>query len=137
MAVFHMLALRKDESVLPAIHAYLADKKWKRGLIFCGAGSLYDVVLSNPKSRTPGQPLAMVRLEGPCEITSFCGEIIPRDEIPAGLERHLHEDDPSPYLVHIHGSVSYGECEVSGGGFREGKVSRAVNLYIWEIDDPI
>lgn len=131
----HVIELTKDQSVLPAIHDYLADKNWKRGLIFCAVGSLYDVTMSNPRSRTPGLPLAMAHMDGPCEIISFSAEIIRKDEIPAGLDRHSHPDDGSNYLVHVHGSVSHGECEVTGGGFREGKVSRAVNLYALELDE--
>ena len=65
---------------------------------------------------------------------NFTGEIIRREDTPAGLERHLH-DDPSDYLVHIHASVSHGEGIVNGGGFRGATVYRGVNIYVLEYDE--
>lgn len=134
MAKLHKIELTKDQSMIPAIHEYLADKEWKSAVILCGVGSLYDVTLTNPRSRTPGQPLAELKLDGPCELTSFTGEIIRREEVPTGLERYLKEGEPSRYLVHIHGSVSHGRCVSNGGAIRGGTVSRAVNIYVLEDD---
>lgn len=122
MENFVMLQLAKDEDIIPAIHAKIADKNWNKALIVAGAGSAYQVTVSNPISESHPPQLLPITVVEPCEVISFVGEISRKDEVAAG--------DPSPFKVHIHASFSHGSGVVNGGGFRGGKVWRAINLYV-------
>ncbi len=134
MPKLHVIQLTKGQSILPAIHEYLMDKKWNDAVIVAGVGSVTDVCLSNPGSYEMPPELIKKKIFDPCEVVSCMGEITLKEHTAPDLPAIIKET-PSPYVVHIHMSVSHAEGIVNGGGFRSATVLRALTLYVLEQDD--
>lgn len=133
MPKLHTLVLTKDQDVLPAIHSYLMDKKWKGGVIVGGVGSIYNVTCGTPENYDAPPPVCSTTIERPCEIVSFMGEITKKEDAPPNLPK-LVSETPSDYIVHIHFAVAHDGGTVTGGGFQRATVLRAVNVYILEME---
>lgn len=133
MMNLYTIELQKNEDVHTAVHNYLMDKKWKSAVIVAGVGSIYDVILNNPIDHNSPPTLKTIKIEKPCEIVSFMGEIQRKEDMPAGMPCIIM-DTPSPYVVHIHASISHDDGIVEGGGFRSATVLRAINIYVLAIE---
>ena len=133
MPKLHIIQLKAGEDVQTALHAYLMQKDWKAGVIVAGVGSIYDVTLNNPMDHNTPPTLQTIRVEKPCEIVSFMGEITRKEDMPSGMPCMIM-DTPSQYVTHIHASVSHDDGSVQGGGFRNATVLRAINIYVLEIE---
>jgi len=131
----HILRIHQDEEVIPALHAFMREQNWYRGVILGAAGSVQDVLVNAPVNNEHPPKLAPVIIEEPCEVTSFFGEVIRREDTPDNLQRHMQEQT-SQYMLHIHCSVGHGKhCAVTGGGLRKLRVFSALNVYIAELAD--
>lgn len=131
----HILRIHQDEEVIPALHSFMSTQTWKRGVIVGAAGSVQQVTVNAPITNEHPPKLAPVTIDAPCEVASFFGEIIRREDTPGNLQRHMHEQ-LSQYMLHIHCSVGHGvACEVTGGGLRQLRVFSALNVYIVELAD--
>ena len=133
MSKTHIIKLTKGQDILPAIHEYLMDKKWNDSIIVSALGSINNVFLSNPGSLDMPPELIKKKIFDPCEVLSFVGEITPKEHAAPDLPPVILET-PSPYIVHVHCSVSHAEGIVNGGGFRGGNVLRALTIYVVELD---
>lgn len=133
MAKLHVIELKKDEDVMAGIHNYLMEKKWKAAVITAAIGSIYDVTVNNPISHDSPPKLQMTHVDKLCEVVSFMGEITRKEDAPQGLPCII-SDTPSDYIVHIHMTCSHTDGTVCGGGFRNAKVLRALNIYALEIE---
>jgi predicted DNA-binding protein with PD1-like motif len=133
MPKMHVLMLTKDQDVMESIHQYLMDKKWKGAVIVAAVGSLYDVFVANPGSREFPPTLCPCKVDKPCEVLSFMGEITRKDD-PNFIAPDHAKNSPSDYVVHIHMSFSHDEGIVNGGGFRSAKVFYILHIYMLEFD---
>ena len=133
MSKVNKIILTKDQDVMVALHQYMADKNWKAGVIVAGVGSIYNVKVANPGSYDMPPQMLEISVNNPCEIVSFMGEIIRKEDAPADLPCQF-KDTPSPYIIHIHMAFSHGNGIVNGGGFRSATVLRAINVYVIEIE---
>lgn len=134
MSKLHVIKLEKGQDVKEGLKQYMMDKDWKGAVIVAAAGSLRGVTLSNPISDTPPSVLLPITVDVPCEIMSFTGELIRKDDTPKSLS-HFVQDDPCNYIVHIHASISHGSGVVNGGGLRAATVHRALNIYVLELEE--
>lgn len=133
MGKLHLIELKENQDVREGIYNYLTDKDFKVAAIVGGVGSIYNVEITNPINFELPPTKVGLKVEKPCEIVSFMGEIILKDmaskDTPADFL-----DNPSEYVVHIHMSFSHDNGLVNGGGFKNATVLRAVNVYIIEMD---
>lgn len=133
MAKLHICSLTKDQDVMEGLHDYMKGRNWKEGgCILAGIGSIYDVTLGNPGSYDL-KVLHKKKIEAPCEVVSFIGEITCKDKASKDLPQAIFDAAKSDYIIHIHMSCSHGEnAIVSGGSLREAKVLRALSVFIFE-----
>lgn len=135
MAKMHVIELTKGQEILPAIHQHLMDKTWNDCVIVAAVGSITNVCLSNPGGYDMPPELIKKKIFDPCEVVSCMGEITKKEHTAPDLPPIIIADSPSPYVVHIHMSVSHAEGIVNGGGFRSATVLRALTLYVLEREE--
>jgi len=134
MAKLHICTLSKNQDVMSSLHDYMKDKTWSGGSIVAGVGSIYDVTLGNPGSYDQ-KILYKKKIQVPCEVISFIGEITPKDKASKDLPKAVLDAATSGYVIHIHLSCSHDEeALVNGGSLREAKVLRALNVFILEYE---
>ena len=132
MAKLHICVLHKDQDIMSSLHDYMMDKSWKGGSIVGGVGSVYDMTLGNPGSYDL-KVLHKKKIEAPCEVVSFVGEITRKEDCAKDMPQHVLDAATSPYVIHIHMSLSHeAGAEVNGGSLREGKVLRSLSVFILE-----
>jgi predicted DNA-binding protein with PD1-like motif len=132
MSRLHICHISKDQDVMKAMHDYLMDKDWKGASIVAAVGSIYDVTLGNPGSYDL-KVLHKKKIEAPCEVVSFIGEVTLKDNAPKNLPEAIWKASTSNYIVHVHMSCSHGEdCAVNGGSLREALVLRSLNVFMLE-----
>lgn len=123
------LSLTRGQDIMTALYGFLQDKRWSRALILSGIGSVSSITLGNPLDHGSPPKMAVTTFNEPAEVLGFAGEIFRKDLAPADMPAHAR-DTPCNYVVHIHATISYGGGTVTGGGFRNGTVMRALNIYI-------
>jgi len=134
MTKMHICTIAKDQDVMTALHEYMMDKKWKGAVIVAGVGSIYDVMLGNPGTYDL-KVLCKKKIEAPCEVVSFIGEITPKAEAAKSLPKEIIDTAASDYIIHIHMSCSHEtDAVVNGGSLREAKVLRALTVVMLECD---
>ena len=123
------LSLTKGQDIMPALYSFLKDKRWPGALILSGIGSVSSITLGNPLDHGSPPKMSVKSIDEPAEVLAFAGEILRKDLAPSDMPAHAR-DTPCNYVVHIHATISHGGGEVAGGGFRNGTVMRALNIYI-------
>lgn len=133
MAEIHVLHIGSGQDVSSAIYDYLKDKNWNSAIIMNGIGSVIETIIGNPITHSSPPKMAIKTIKEPAEVLGFIGEIIRKENAPPNLPEHT-KNTLCDYIVHSHITISHGNGNVSGGGYRGATVMRALNLYIQEID---
>lgn len=73
------------------------------------------------------------KIEAPCEVVSFVGEITRKENASKDLPKVILDAAASDYIIHIHMACSHeADAIVSGGSQRKAKVLRALSIFIIE-----
>ena len=129
MGEIQTLSLIRGQDIMAAIFDFLKDKHWPGALILSGIGSVSSITIGNPLDHGSPPKMVVTTINEPAEVLAFAGEIMRKDLAPADIPAHA-KNTPCDYVVHIHATISHKGGEVVGGGFRNGTVMRALNIYI-------
>ncbi|NLJ63765.1 MAG: DNA-binding protein [Christensenellaceae bacterium] len=130
---FHEIKIKSGENIREIINAYVVEHKITHAFIAGAVGSVSDMVFNAPDSSSfPIKPVS-TPVSGPAEVLAFSGEVIPKEEMDETMKRIYH-DDPYDLFIHVHAAVGVAGANVYGGALLEGKVFRALSVYILPIN---
>ena len=127
------LRLERGQDVIAGLCEYLKDKPWNAALIVSGIGSVSSATIGNPMTHDLPPKMYLSKIDEPAEVLAFTGEIIRKENAPDDFPAHTKEY-PSEYAIHIHIAIAHSKGTVTGGGFRDARVMRALNIYMVELD---
>ncbi len=127
------LEIGRGEDIKTAINEFINEKGWDFAYISGAVGSVMDVSLSNPQSRKIPIEVAITKLDGPCEVVGFTGEIMKKEYMNEELKK-IYRDESSSLFIHIHMSCSTKDAMVYGGGLHQGKTFRGLKIYVQKTD---
>jgi predicted DNA-binding protein with PD1-like motif len=129
MGEIQVLSLTRGQDIMSVLYEFLKDKHWPGALIVSGIGSVSSITIGNPLDHGNPPKMSVITIDEPAEVLGFAGEIMRKDLAPADMPAHAR-NTPCDYVIHIHATISHKGGDVIGGGFRNGTVMRALNIYI-------
>jgi predicted DNA-binding protein with PD1-like motif len=116
LSIWYKVSLEAGEDLFQALKGFFQREKLKEAYILTCIGSLEKVVLAYPKTKRIPPEIDRMSLEGLFEINGISGNI---------------KKEGGEIKVHLHGSISQGGREVSGGALNEGtRVFKIAELVI-------
>ncbi|HHX70194.1 MAG: PPC domain-containing DNA-binding protein [Miniphocaeibacter sp.] len=128
----HVIKYGENEDIKEKIEEFMQEKNWDEAYISGGIGSVKDLLFTAPKNKILPPVVEKTLIEGPGELVSIVGEIMPIEKIDESLKA-IYKDEESDFFIHLHASVGLKDGKVYGGGLHKGRTFRGLKLYIQEI----
>lgn len=131
--MIYELELNRGDDIKSSIEKFIIDKGWNFAYISGGIGSVQNIDLSNPVSNQLPPEIEITKLEGPCEVLTFTGEIMKKEYMNEDLKK-VYKDNGGDLFIHIHMSCAGKGAIVYGGGMHSAKVFRGMKIYLQEMN---